>query len=1203
MGEYFIMNRTTVAFAFFASACTWVSTAEDAFYTAPALFSTRPAAVSKYSQSVDRLGPVGIGIELTQPAFGMKVKNVEAGSPAAATGKIKAGQIIETINGQKLKDIDPRIQLGSIVTKAEEMDGMVTLVVKDTKDAKPESVTVNIPVLGAYSKTWPLNCSKSDKIVRNLATLFKKQGHSGNVGLDGPKMLFLLSTGEAEDLEVVRGWVKTVVENNRDLKGIYQWNIAWGAPPLAEYYLRTGDESVLPLMKQICDSAKRAQWDDGWSGRGQGGHHMGLAGTGTLEFILLAKQCGVEVDDVMLQRALQHYYRFAGRGTNPYMDYPPETTFTDNGRNARLAFAMAAASRLRPEGEDSLYAKARDVCAMKSFYSTSYMLHGHTGGGIGEIWRSAAMGMMADKKPNHYREFMDQRTWFYDLSRRYNGSFGIVGGSDRYDNEEFGVGMGLTYTAPRRKLCIFGAPRSKFAKTDNAIPYRCWGSEADDAFLSMVPPRMPDGKERKLDDEKVATDTGLSVDRKMSDPNVSDSEILQFIYHPEHRFREVAAQAIAKYKRYHLIPDLLKSSDPRVRNAGIIACDSSLLVEGDAIPGVPRDDLRALVFKIFNDPKDAWFTQYKVLGLLKSLNADTLRPHTARLLEFLNNDEWWLNESSLTALVPLMADSKACQIVLPAIEKRMPDLTRWSWAFSKGIAALNPAETKTQKMIAESLGRIYLAYPSEKARHAPGGVDPAFESVYLNALAYTISGMPGGFEVLYEVSRKRNPQQALSHSDLFLSRADIAKQDSPLQAAITKTIKDELIPKHVAANWDVLQSFARAKTEHSGSMDALLQLYDRADVKQYNWQDYGPDRSKMSWFYYSFDPKEEWFGVSDRLGRYRDITFPAGMETWFAKDFDAKAHGWKQGLAPFGSADGQKGYIGEINGICPISHCRCGEPINTLWEKDVILLHGTFKMPEFEDGYCYRLVYGGVSHVGSGGGYKLYVNGKPFEEDKSGVDRRAGNPVIGRVITKEFWPEFSGREVTLAAISFMKHHPRTGKMGGNITFFLQRMKVPPLSLDMMGKVATLKPMSSSSWQHLQDPEVTPDDPDEGKFRWDGKFNANTEILGSWQQLGEVATVQDFKANQRLRAATVLPNKLTFTKDGRVADEPLYYTGDMLLHLPKNEALKMYVKEIEGTSYLFVEAGGFSSNHKAGWKCPLVVYKHVKQNVLKAGAGG
>jgi hypothetical protein len=34
--------------------------------------------------------------------------------------------------------------------------------------------------------------------------------------------------------------------------------------------------------------------------------------------------------------------------------------------------------------------------------------------------------------------------------------------------------------------------------------------------------------------------------------------------------------------------------------------------------------------------------------------------------------------------------------------------------------------------------------------------------------------------------------------------------------------------------------------------------------------------------------------------------------------------------------------------------------------------------------------------------------------------------------------------VILTAVSFKKHHPRTKKYGGNVCFFMQRMKVPPL---------------------------------------------------------------------------------------------------------------------------------------------------------------
>lgn len=94
------------------------ATAAESFYAEPALFSTRPDE-TKSVTTIERFGPVGIGIDLHQPAFVMKVKNVEEGSPAAATGKLAAGQVIESINGQRLAAIDPRIQLGEILAAAE----------------------------------------------------------------------------------------------------------------------------------------------------------------------------------------------------------------------------------------------------------------------------------------------------------------------------------------------------------------------------------------------------------------------------------------------------------------------------------------------------------------------------------------------------------------------------------------------------------------------------------------------------------------------------------------------------------------------------------------------------------------------------------------------------------------------------------------------------------------------------------------------------------------------------------------------------------------------------------------------------------------------------------------------------------------------------------------------------------------------------
>ena len=296
-------------------------TGKETFYTRDPMFSTRPSSLTKFVQSIERFGPVGIGIELHPPAFVMKVKNVEEGSPAAKTGQLKPGMIIETINGAKLKDIDPRIQLGNIITKAEATDGKIVLAVKADEKSPAKNVTVTIPVLGTYSKTWPLDCEKSDKIVRQLADNFTKEGWKGEIGLSGPKMLFMLSTGDEKDLEVVKGWIKKTVEKNKnfgDNNFVYQWFISWGGPCIAEYYLRTGDESVLPIMKKMADAVRKTMYHDAWGGRGVAAHHMGHAGTGTLTFLLLARQCAEsKLKKECFRLHLQHFYRFSGKGVNP----------------------------------------------------------------------------------------------------------------------------------------------------------------------------------------------------------------------------------------------------------------------------------------------------------------------------------------------------------------------------------------------------------------------------------------------------------------------------------------------------------------------------------------------------------------------------------------------------------------------------------------------------------------------------------------------------------------------------------------------------------------------------------------------------------------------------------------------------------------------------------------------------------------------
>lgn len=51
-----------------------------------------------------------------------------------------------------------------------------------------------------------------------------------------------------------------------------------------------------------------------------------------------------------------------------------------------------------------------------------------------------------------------------------------------------------------------------------------------------------------------------------------------------------------------------------------------------------------------------------------------------------------------------------------------------------------------------------------------------------------------------------------------------------------------------------------------------------------------------------------------------------------------------------------------------------------------------------------------------------------------------------------------------------------------------------------------------------------------------------------------------------------------------------WSGDTLVDILREQALKMTVKTIDGSDYLFIEAGAYSFKNPKGWKSPLFVLK-------------
>ena len=236
---------------------------------------------------------------------------------------------------------------------------------------------------------------------------------------------------------------------------------------------------------------------------------------------------------------------------------------------------------------------------------------------------------------------------------------------------------------------------------------------------------------------------------------------------------------------------------------------------------------------------------------------------------------------------------------------------------------------------------------------------------------------------------------------------------------------------------------ARVSPLLNDTLDEAVAYYRSAGINDYDWRPFGGDTKIATWDYYSFDlPKVEADPKAKVVPAVK-VTYPAGMENWFAPDFDAKKAGWKSGAAPFGErSDNLK--------LPDWLRDRVGKRAPaTLCEHDVLLLRQSFDLPPLKEGYRYRIRISGSVHNNMGEGYAIYVNGKLLAESKSGIVawRREGHRPRGGHVYPEFRDEFRGGKVAIAVSNFpMDNRPAEALIppGDTLSVWLEEMKLPPL---------------------------------------------------------------------------------------------------------------------------------------------------------------
>lgn len=951
-----------------------LSLAQSSYYKGETPFAPRPEEKDKSPWLIDHFGPVGLKLDITQPGMKLRILGIEESSPAAATGKFKKGQFITSINGKKLDGRDPRVVLGDRITESEAKGGKMVIAIAGKPGGSATNVTVQLEDMGTFSPTWPENCPKSDKIVRQFADFLRKQ----NADTYGAA-LFLLSTGEQKDLDAVKSWYSGKLTNKNYDKAI-PWDIGYHGSGVCEYYLRTGDKSVLPAIEKMAERLKNTIYNGAWAGRGGAPYPYGqlnASGVHCVTFLMLAKECGVKVDQKTFDSALRFFYRFAGKNNVAYGNQMPEGGFVDNGKTSKLAFAMAAAAALTNQPEDSVYAKARDISATKTFYSTSWLFHGHTGGGIGEIWRGQGMNIVKDKRPLAHRSFMDGRRWMYELARRHDHAFGWFGGWNvSYMTtghspkgnfiRSWGNFIPMVFTQHKKNLRIHGAPKTTFSKIYK-LPVRPWGTAADDAFLSLTPGEYAPGKSIDLSKEKLITHASKPLSGFISK---SDSEdvLLGYALHIDQGIRAVAAKTIASKGKTKLAIKLLKSSDPRGRQAGLFTMTGGFKAKPMSSNKI-TPEMYELAAKMVANPDESWWVKIWALKALKEAPESILIKHVDTLIKHVSHEEWWVQSAAIESLTKLAKHKEHYQPVLTAIGKciKNTSVTGVLNPISKVIENVNQADKQIKDFAIKTLGATYVNFPKEIETPGAQDLTDGVQSI-LGSIAANLAGTPEGLEMLYYVSRKRYPNVGLPHANLYL-KADLSKLDPAIGKAIEPLVKKSVIPDKKKSVAGYLNNEIKKKSPGRGT-SSVTSLYEKIGIFDYSWKPFGPKKDEIKWAYYTYNPSER--PAINAKYAYRKVTWPKGMKNWYEPKFDVTSAGWKIVKGPFGGTKGKK----EYKGRCSKRYCYCRTPIATHWDKEVLLMHTKMTLPPLEDDHAYALFIGGRSHAKTGDGVDVWINGK-----------------------------------------------------------------------------------------------------------------------------------------------------------------------------------------------------------------------------------
>jgi hypothetical protein len=340
---------------------------------------------------------------------------------------------------------------------------------------------------GSFAPTFPSPCPKTDKILAELLPyLAAQQAEDGSFGdpvHDTFAPLALLASGEAQYLPAIERNVRyhCRVTQAEDLS-LINWSYTSAAIVVSEYYLATGERSVLPALRQIHELLAKSQYrhmsqinpqvkvshpdafpQGPMDSHGGWGHNPGFEGYGPIAMLTgqgalaysLMQRCGIAIDRRHHDAAYEFLKR--GAGANGYVWYGDEVggspeDWADMGRTGAAGLAYFLCPYEDPRYRERALLHAQVIGQHpQSFPDT----HGSPAMGM------AYTALAAFIDPASFRKLMDANRWWFTMAHCADGTFYY---QPNRDNSGYGSEARLTASAvvaliltiPKRGLVMTG---------------------------------------------------------------------------------------------------------------------------------------------------------------------------------------------------------------------------------------------------------------------------------------------------------------------------------------------------------------------------------------------------------------------------------------------------------------------------------------------------------------------------------------------------------------------------------------------------------------------------------------------------------------------------------------------------------------------------------------------------------------------------